>query len=315
MLENKIIILPVFPIYADNQKFLDFIKELVFNQYKLIIIDDGNGENENDYFHQMESFAKVITHKNNVGKGASIKEALKYIREHYNKNTVIMTFDWEDGFLISELDTVCKMAFVKMNTLVIGKKENEKKIVKSKILGFRYELIDFLNTVSGSRSSYFMNINLKCKQNQVPIHDLLFTSSHGSNSLDVVEKKIEDYAESTKSFREKVSLISFGMDYFLFLILTLFSNNHFILANLFARLISSLLDFYKKRSHYVSFNEEAKKYFGVIGSLLIGESVLLFLLIQLFHLPLFMAKLFSEIIFVLIYYGVIQYIWKDNSNS
>ena len=75
MLENKIIILPVFPIYEDNQKFLDFIKELVSNQYKLIIIDDGNGENEKEYFHHMESFAKVITHKNNEGKGASIKEA------------------------------------------------------------------------------------------------------------------------------------------------------------------------------------------------------------------------------------------------
>ncbi len=204
MLENKIIILPVFPIYDGNQKFLDFIQELFSNQYKLIIIDDGNGEREKDYFHQMESIAKVITHKNNEGKGASIKEALKYIREHYNKNTIIMTFDWEDSFSISELETVCKMAFVKINTLVIGKKENEKKIVKSKILGFRYELIDFLNTVSGSRSSYFMNINLKCKQNQVPIHAIFFTSSN-SSTLDVIEKKMEDYTESTKLIIEKVS--------------------------------------------------------------------------------------------------------------
>lgn len=314
MLENKIIILPVFPIYDGNQKFLDFIQELFSNQYKLIIIDDGNGEREKDYFHQMESIAKVITHKNNEGKGASIKEALKYIREHYNKNTVIMTFDWEDSFSISELETVCKMAFVKINTLVIGKKENEKKIVKSKILGFRYELIDFLNTVSGSRSSYFMNINLKCKQNQVPIHAIFFTSSN-SSTLDVIEKKIEDYTESTKLFREKVSLFTFALDYFLFLILTLFSNNHLIIANVFARLISSLLDFYKKRSHYLSFKEEAKRYFLTIGILLIIENILLFLFIQLFHLPLFIAKLFSEIIFVLLYYGVLQYFGKENGNS
>lgn len=314
MLENKIIILPVFPIYDGNQKFLDFIQELFSNQYKLIIIDDGNGEREKDYFHQMESIAKVITHKNNEGKGASIKEALKYIREHYNKNTIIMTFDWEDSFSISELETVCKMAFVKINTLVIGKKENEKKIVKSKILGFRYELIDFLNTVSGSRSSYFMNINLKCKQNQVPIHAIFFTSSN-SSTLDVIEKKIEDYTESTKLFREKVSLFTFALDYFLFLILTLFSNNHLIIANVFARLISSLLDFYKKRSHYLSFKEEAKRYFLIIGILLIIENILLFLFIQLFHLPLFIAKLFSEIIFVLLYYGVLQYFGKENGNS
>ncbi|MCI9280445.1 MAG: hypothetical protein HFJ02_06585 [Bacilli bacterium] len=314
MLENKIIILPVFPIYDGNQKFLDFIQELFSNQYKLIIIDDGNGEREKDYFHQMESIAKVITHKNNEGKGASIKEALKYIREHYNKNTIIMTFDWEDSFSISELETVCKMAFVKINTLVIGKKENENKIVKSKILGFRYELIDFLNTVSGSRSSYFMNINLKCKQNQVPIHAIFFTSSN-SSTLDVIEKKIEDYTESTKLFREKVSLFTFALDYFLFLILTIFSNNHLIIANVFARLISSLLDFYKKRSHYLSFKEEAKRYFLTIGILLIIENILLFLFIQLFHLPLFIAKLFSEIIFVLLYYGVLQYFGKENGNS
>ncbi len=314
MLENKIVILPVFPIYEGNQKFLDFIQELFSNQYKLIIIDDGNGENEKNYFHQMESMAKVMSHKNNEGKGASIKEALKYIREHYNKNTVIMTFGWEDGFSIAEIATICKMAFAKANTLVIGKKVNEKKIGKSPIWGFRYELIDFLNTVSGNRSSYFMNVHLKCKQNQIPIHSILFTSSNSSSSFDVVEKKIENGLESTPSFREKVSIFSFIIDYFLFLILLVFSNHHFILANVFTRFISSLLDFYKKRIQYHSFKEEAKRYFSLMGTLVVMELILLIVFVHLFHLPFFIAKLFSEIIFVLFYYGSLQYLWKENRN-
>ena len=63
------------PAYEPDKKMLNLVSELLYKTtYKIIIIDDGSGEDYADIFNIAEGCGcTVLHHSKNVGKGAALK--------------------------------------------------------------------------------------------------------------------------------------------------------------------------------------------------------------------------------------------------
>ena len=78
-MKEKIVLIPA---YEPENNFITLIEELSLTDLKIIVIDDGSGDNYKDIFNQISKYAKVISYKENKGKGYALKTGLKYIKEN-----------------------------------------------------------------------------------------------------------------------------------------------------------------------------------------------------------------------------------------
>ncbi len=321
MLENKIIILSIFPIYETDNKLIPLLQKLTTNGFKVVAIDDGNGDKESNLFKQVEEYARVLYHKNNIGKGASIKEALKGIKERYNRNTVVITLDWKSEITIPELHQLSNEAYANKKTLVIGKKEDSLKstFMKTDVRAFNYELIDFLISVGGNRFEYEMNVLRQCTKTGIYIKDIAIgptgTNENQINYKEAANKIVNKASDSIENAYEKldkanIPVKNYFIDYGIFFCLNLLSD-HLLISNIFARITSAILEFNDERANYQEIEKEAKEYLGTMIVLLIIDTFLLSLFVNRFHINCYIAKIFTEILFALFYYGIKEYIFKS----
>lgn len=314
MSENKIIILPIFSLLEAKKDLITFLKDLKNNGFQIIVINDGNGEEQ--IFTEAASYAKVITHKSNLGKGVSLKETLKSVKEHYRKNTTILTMNWQEEITMEEIVRVWNEAFVNRSMLVIGKTANQNIkniLIKSEIRAFSYEMIDFLLTVNGSRLEYDFNVLQKCKKNGILIKEVL---------LNQVEKPLEKEEVSNDILNEyknkletmNIPIMTFFIDYIIFFLFFFFFG-HAIASNIFGRIISSILEFNQKRANQSDIKKGAILYLKKMGILLLVEIILLILLMNVFHMNTYFSKILTEVFSILLYYGLNEFVFKDNKNQ
>lgn len=75
--------------------------------------------------------------------------------------------------------------------------------------------------------------------------------------------------------------------------------------------MSSLFTFNKERVHKTDLEKVFKQFLIKTSGLLFIETLLLLLFIKIIHFPIFVAKLFTEVVYILLYYGVKEYILKE----
>ena len=86
----------VIPAYEPDEKLVKLTAELVAKNLLVVVVDDGSGQKYLNIFEQLAG-AKVLRHPKNMGKGAALKTAFKYIKEIFNgRNFAVVTAD-SDG--------------------------------------------------------------------------------------------------------------------------------------------------------------------------------------------------------------------------
>lgn len=264
-----------------------------------------------------------------MGKGYALKYGLKYIKENYN-NSIIVTMDSDGQHSVEDALKLAKNASIKDNTLFLGKRLREKDIpfrskignelttkvfkIASKIdiydtqtglRAFSQKLIDYMINEEGNRYEYEMNVLLHLKENNIEVEEIeietIYIENNKASHFNTIKDSFRIYKEIIKFSLS--SIISFMIDYLLYLILILLSNN-IIISNIIARLISASFN-YKFNKHIVfkKKNKALFKYFILALFILIMNTSLLILLTSI-GLNKLIAKIIVEIFLFFISYYV-----------
>lgn len=106
MIENKLAYGVVIPAYRPTNNLTDYVQALLKTGIPhIIVIDDGNSEEYDTLFNKIERINKVILlrHKTNLGKGAGLKTAFKYILSHNLNIEAVVTADADGQHLVEDV--------------------------------------------------------------------------------------------------------------------------------------------------------------------------------------------------------------------
>ena len=175
------------PTYKPTDELVKLIEKIYLNQYlnflilnnkmKILIIDDGNHENQHLSILEKISknkFIKIIRNKSNMGQGYSIKKSIKYAYD--NKFESVVCVDDDGQHHIEDIIKVIEYANTNKSFFVIGVRKFTKNIPKRSYFGNKLTLIiisilfnyKFQDATSGLRFYHketFVNL-LKIKNNK-----------------------------------------------------------------------------------------------------------------------------------------------------
>lgn len=336
MNENRIALIP---IQETNEYLLTILKELKENSFHNIVVYYGTNEEDKTFLQQLTTDAKVMILASRQGRGNAIKSGLKYIKEKYRKNTLIVTMNGDGSHAVEDVVRLCNECMIAQDTFFLGKKEKstewEHKInnfftktmyrisggeslsdTTTTLRAFSYDLIDLLLTVKGEKDDFEANVIITCASHKVKTKEVDLTKEKENTTSDEKEKTLEKGIDLLKENAKKLNTfnipwVSYLIDFVLFLFLNRFIEGHIIITNLFAKLISSLFSFNKERVHKMDLEKTLKQFTVKTFALLFLETLILLALINFIHLPIFVAKLFSEILYILFDYGVQEYVLKE----
>ena len=177
------------PSYEPTDVLISLTKELVINDFEVVIVNDGSDNTYDKIFKECANYAVVLSYKENHGKGYALKYGLSFIYDNY-KNYTVVTMDSDGQHTIK--DAVCLCKKVTNNKIVLGKRLRDKHIPLRSKLGnaitrkvyefktglkiydtqtglraFNKSVIPFLLSVNGDRFEYEMNVLLSAKSNNI----------------------------------------------------------------------------------------------------------------------------------------------------
>ena len=322
------------PSYEPDNRLVDLVKKIDKERFDIIVVNDGSDDSYNKIFDKIINDAHVISYDKNQGKGYALKTGIKYIKEKYHDNFLIVTMDSDGQHTISDAIKLCDYTKNHLKTYVLGmRKRSEKTPLKSRlgngITKFVYNLItginvydtqtglrcfssnltDFMLNVPGNRFEYEMNALLLSSKSGIEIHEIEIETIYLDNNKGTHFKALRDsfliYKEIIKfSF---ASIISFLIDYSLFTIFSFFLNS-LMLSNIFARIISASCNYLLNRKYvFESKNNLLKSilsYSLLSISILILNTILLHIFVNIFLINRFISKLIVEIILFIVNYFV-----------
>ena len=321
--EKKLIIL--IPSYEPDENLTKLIENLNKNKITSIVVDDGSGKDYKEIFDSLDT--KVISYEKNQGKGHALKEGYKYIKDNY-KEYVVVTMDSDGQHRIEDAYKLYKYILKNEDTLVLGKRpRGEKTPLRSKVgnaitrfvfhivsgqdvydtqtglRAFSNKLMDYMLKVKGERFEYEMNVLLYAKNNKIPIKEIEIETIYIDNNS---KSHFNAFRDSFKVYKEIISfsfsgIISFIVDYLLFIIFKIFLEN-ITIANVIARAISSTLNYIINKNIVFKSNKNIGKsllqYYSLVIIILVLNTIILNLLCMIIN-PI-VSKLITEVILFII---------------
>ena len=144
---KKIVLIPS---YEPDNNLIKLVKDLnKEKEFEIVIVNDGSNETFNKIFEEVEKYGKVISYKHNKGKGYALKKGIKYIKENYKKDYLIITMDSDGQHTIKDAKKLIEYTEQNKDVLTIGKRLRNKKIpLRSKIGNATTKFVFFL-TING----------------------------------------------------------------------------------------------------------------------------------------------------------------------
>lgn len=323
------------PAYEPEENFINLVNELSKTDFKIIVIDDGSGKEYKNIFDKVSKKAKVISYKENKGKGFALKTGLNYIKENYD-SYILVTMDCDGQHTIKDAKRLCEECEKKDNILILGKRIRSKKTPIRSIIGntitrfvyktttgldvydtqtglraFSDKLMDLMINIDGDRYEYEMNVLLSCAKEKIKIKEIeietIYIDNNSNSHFNALKDSIIIYKEFIKFSLS--SIISFILDYLLYTILYLLSNK-LIFSNILARIISSTTNYTINKK--VVFKNKQKPSKTIIKYLLLSISILLIntlilsILVNKLNLNAILAKVITEVLLFVFSYKVQQ---------
>jgi len=321
------------PAYEPADELLNLVIQLSDAHFKVILVDDGSGDNYRRIFSAAKRFADVIIHEKNMGKGRALKTGLSYIRRHCDENAVIVTLDADGQHSVADAIKVCEAAAANEGGLVLGCRRfcgdvprrsrfgnSVTRFVYSTVTGisvsdtqtglraFGTELIPFMLDVQGDRYEYEMNVLLECSKKKIPISEveiatLYFDNNEGSH-FSTVRDSLIIYRDILKFAAS--SLTGFAVDYGVYSIMAastagLGSALSVPVSNITARIVSSTVNYTLNRRFVFnskdSVTKTAAQYFALAACILAGNTMLLSFFVGSLGINEYAAKILTELVF------------------
>lgn len=324
----------IIPAYKPDETLITIADRLWVYGCQIIVVDDGSGDGYEKIFQKVNDICIVLHHSENRGKGAAIKTALAYIRQELWENQVIGIMDADGQHLPEDMIKLLDCAGNHRKSLVLGVREVGKEMPLRSRIGnkitrvifrcisgvrvsdtqtglraFTPELLQKMCLIKGERYEYEMNVLLDIAKagipiEEVPIKTIYRDEKNSTSHFRLIQDSIRVYKDLLKFTLS--SLSSFVLDYFLFsLFVFIFPEGTILvlLANVAARMISAFYN-YCVNCRFVFHTgrqlRTAADYFMLAGGILLLNNVILDIFLNIFHIPVYGAKLVTEcILFVL----------------
>ncbi|MBQ4509218.1 MAG: glycosyltransferase [Clostridia bacterium] len=126
--DNLIVIIPS---YEPPVEFISYAKEVSQNCKKLIVVNDGSGDEYEYIYDEISSIenAEYIKYTENQGKGYALKTAFKYCTENFNESDIIITADCDGQHKIKDILNVYNACITHANDLILGSRNFDLKCV------------------------------------------------------------------------------------------------------------------------------------------------------------------------------------------
>ena len=238
----------VIPAYKPDDKMVSLVKELKEENFDILVVDDGSGEAYSTFFEQVEPYAVVLHNPHNMGKGATLKNAMRALCEYFPNAEYFVTADSDGQHLVKDIcrvreqlqagrEFVLTVRGLKGNVPFRSRFGNSlSRIVfsmltghylhdnQSGLRGFKVEYIPWLVNVEGDKYDYEMNVLMfidrqKIRITEVPI-ETVYLDGNSSSHFNPVKDTIRIYKKMFKT--ASATLISFANIQLCLILITIF---------------------------------------------------------------------------------------------
>ncbi len=317
----------VIPAYEPDEKLTAVVEEL-YNETdcKLIVVNDGSGEDKRAVFESIKGRAVLLEHEHNRGKGAALKTAFAYIKENVSGSYGVITADADGQHKTADIMRIADALEAHPDRLIMGCRKftgdipfrsrfgnNMTRAVfrfaagvgvsdtQTGLRGFSESLTNFMLGLSGERYEFEMNMLLEAAREgiaffEVPI-ETVYINDNKSSHFKPVRDSLRIYRDIIKFSCS--SLLSFLLDYLLFSVIFSLSGSKAI-SNLTARVFSSIFNFMLNKKlvfgNKESLAKSALKYFSLAAVILAVNTLLLELLARYAVKNAYIAKIIVEVL-------------------
>lgn len=327
----------IIPSLNPNEKLIKIINELLDNKIKnIIVVDDGSDSKE--IFNKLSKDVLVLHHKENRGKGAAIKTAVKYASENFKHINGYIFMDSDGQHSTKDVIRVIKEMNTQ-NSIIFGVRDfSEPNVPKkskwgNKISSWYYKLLTGINmpdtqtglraipyrytkillNTQGDRYEYEMNFLNYIGLNHIPFKTIKINTIYEDNNsvshFNAVKDSIRIFKEPLKYLI--IALTSFIIDVLMFILYGNLVTSTFM-ANVLARVTSGLYNYNMNKywcfKSYQGSNQFLKYLILFITQMLISST-----LVNLFsgNTLLVMIKMVIDlVIFTVNYFIQKKYIFK-----
>lgn len=201
----------IIPAYKPDETLIRIADQLWAYGCRMVVIDDGSGEEYQKIFDKVRDICVVLHHLENRGKGAAIKTALTYIKNELWDVGPIGIMDCDGQHLPKDMMRLLEFAGVHRKALVLGvrtvgaemplKSRLGNKITRmifwlvsgvkvsdtqTGLRAFDAEMIPELLSVEGERYEYEMNVLMDFAKKRILIEEVpirtIYRDEKNSNS-------------------------------------------------------------------------------------------------------------------------------------
>ena len=123
------------PSYEPDFVLLDVVKELLGNDFNVVVVNDGSDVKYNEIFDQLPKEVNYLFYEKNQGKGHALKHGLKFIKEHFDDCTIV-TLDSDGQHKVSDAIRICEECENKEEySLILGSRQFDKKAPRKSRFG------------------------------------------------------------------------------------------------------------------------------------------------------------------------------------
>lgn len=320
----------VIPAYEPDEKLTAVVEEL-YNETdcKLIVVNDGSGEDKRAVFESIKGRAVLLEHEHNRGKGAALKTAFAYIKENVSGSYGVITADADGQHKTADIMRIADALEAHPDRLIMGCRKftgdipfrsrfgnNMTRAVfrfaagvgvsdtQTGLRGFSGSLTNFMLGLSGERYEFEMNMLLEAAREgiaffEVPI-ETVYINDNKSSHFKPVRDSLRIYRDIIKFSCS--SLLSFLVDYSWYSAVLFFSGN-VRFANISARSVSSVLNFILNKKVVFKNKDNiffsAAKYFLLAFVILTVNTELLELMVKKLKINGYIAKIAIEMLMFL----------------
>ncbi len=272
----------IIPSLSPDERLTVLVRELKTHGFEhIVVVNDGSSQEYDAIFAGVQEMgAVVLRHVVNQGKGRSLKTAFHYILEHMDFCVGAVTIDSDGQHAVQDIIHCCEKLLEHPDCLVMGCrnfgqedvpfKSSFGNILTSKVMqllvgikvsdtqtGLRAMSLEHMKkflSVSGERFEYETNMLLCCKDEditieEVPIRTIYYEGNKSTHfrplqdSLLVYGLFLRFIVASLSSAAIDLGLFALGA----FLLKTVMPVYYIVVSTVFARVISSLYNFFVNR--------------------------------------------------------------------
>ena len=311
------------PAYMPDEKMADVARGMYDAGFDVVIVDDGSPEEYAGVFRTAALYAQVLCHDKNRGKGEALKTGLRYIRSQFEAPYTVVNADADGQHKVEDIIRVACAAERERRSLVLGSRKMEGDVpfksragngitrlvyrlstgssvydTQTGLRAYSDLLVDRLLLVGGSRYEYEMNMLMELQREGYGIREVWISTVYLNGNQSSHFHPVKD---SAKIYREilrfsAASLVSFGVDYGLFCLLSALTGA-LVFSNVLARTVSGTVNFtlnrklvFRSKSNLAP---SAVKYAALALAILLCNTLLLTALTGL-GIPAYGAKILTE---------------------